>query len=180
MRKRPWTIAVLTSTCLLLLLATNFPLISGLLGTPPALLASPAAAKVLQIGGDDTAASDGLSDSPSVTTLDTRTVRGVLGSAVRSVADEDMGRIVDVIVDRNGDARAAVIDFGGFLGVGSRKIAVDWGAIRFGGVDHVTLDMTRDQVKAAPEYQAASKSIVVLGASPEFARARVTERIPER
>jgi hypothetical protein len=39
---------------------------------------------------------------------------------------EDMGRIVDVIVDRSGQVRAAVIDFGGFLGVGSRKIAVDW------------------------------------------------------
>jgi hypothetical protein len=151
---------------------------SGLLGTPRALLGSPASAKVLQIG--DTAASDSLSNSPPVTTLDTRTVRGVLGSAVRSVADEDMGRIIDVIVDRGGDARAAVIDFGGFLGVGSRKIAVDWNAIRFDGLNHVTLDMTRDQVKAAPEYQTGKKSIIVLGASPEFARSRVTERIPER
>ena len=43
-----------------------------------------------------------------------------------------MGRIVDVIVDRAGAVRAAVIDFGGFLGVGSRKIVVDWNALRFG------------------------------------------------
>jgi len=39
-----------------------------------------------------------------------------------------MGRIVDVIVDLAGVVRAAVIDFGGFLGVGSRKIVVDWNA----------------------------------------------------
>ena len=48
-----------------------------------------------------------------------------------SAANEDMGRVVDVIVKRNGEVRAAVIDFGGFLGVGSRTIAVDWSALRF-------------------------------------------------
>ena len=55
----------------------------------------------------------------------------MLGREVRSTADENMGRIVDVIVDRAGQARAAIIDFGGFLGVGSRRIAVDWNALRF-------------------------------------------------
>ena len=90
-----------------------------------------------------------------------------------------MGRVVDVIVDRSGAARAAVIDFGGFLGVGSRKIAIDWSAMRFTGLDHVTLDLTRDQVKAAPAYEPGKKPIIVLGASPEFARSRVTARMPE-
>ena len=56
----------------------------------------------------------------------------MLGRDVRSPTDEDMGRIVDVIVDRAGAVRAAVIDFGGFLGVGSRKIVVDWNALHFG------------------------------------------------
>ena len=42
-----------------------------------------------------------------------------------------MGRIVDVLVDGQGMARAAIIDFGGFLGVGSRKIAVAWQALHF-------------------------------------------------
>ena len=41
-----------------------------------------------------------------------------------------MGRIVDVIVNRSGQVRAAIIDFGGFLGVGSRKVAVEWSALR--------------------------------------------------
>ena len=62
---------------------------------------------------------------PSVTVIGARDAHGVLGRDVRSPADEAMGRIVDVIVDRGGTVRAAVIDFGGFLGVGSRKIVVD-------------------------------------------------------
>jgi hypothetical protein len=105
---------------------------------------------------------------PSVTIIGAREAHGVLGREVRSPADEDMGRIVDVIVDRAGVVRAAVIDFGGFLGVGSRKIVVDWSALHFGHVadkgDSITLELTKDQVTAAPEYK-EDTPIVVLGAS---------------
>src|SRR5262245_1980353 len=57
----------------------------------------------------------------SVTVIGAGDAHGVLGRDVRSAANEDMGHIVDVIVDRDGSVRAAVIDFGGFLGVGSRR-----------------------------------------------------------
>src|SRR5437879_8012779 len=94
---------------------------------------------------------------PSVTVIGAREAHGVLGRDVRSPTDEDMGHIVDVIVDRAGVVRAAVIDFGGFLGVGSRKIVVDWNALHFGRVadksDSITLELTKDQVTAAPEYK---------------------------
>jgi PRC-barrel domain len=105
---------------------------------------------------------------PTVTVFDHREVQGTLGKQVRSAADEDMGRIVDVIVDRGGQVRAAIIDFGGFLGVGSRKIAVAWNALRFSPnadkVERIALELTRDQVRAAPEYK-EDKPVVVLGAS---------------
>jgi len=105
---------------------------------------------------------------PSVTIIGAGEAHGVLGRDVRSPADEDMGHIVDVIVDRAGVVRAAVIDFGGFLGVGSRKIVVDWSALHFGHVadkgDSITLELTKDQVNAAPEYK-EDAPIVVLGAS---------------
>ena len=105
---------------------------------------------------------------PSVTILPPREVQSVLGKEVRSSANENMGRIVDVIVDRFGRVRAAIIDFGGFLGVGSRKIAVEWNALHFDpdstGRDLITLELKRDQVKEAPEYK-DKKSVVVLGAS---------------
>ncbi len=105
---------------------------------------------------------------PTVTVIGARDAHGVLGRDVRSAADEAMGQIVDVIVDRGGQVRAAVIDFGGFLGVGSRKIVVDWNALHFGRIaskkDSITLELTRDQVTAAPEYK-EDTPIVVLGAS---------------
>ena len=108
------------------------------------------------------------SPPPSVTIIGAKEAHGVLGRDVRSPANEDMGRIVDVIVDRAGVVRAAVSDFGGCLGVGSRKIVVDWSALHFGRVadkgDSITLELTKDQVKAAPEYK-EDQPIVVLGAS---------------
>jgi sporulation protein YlmC with PRC-barrel domain len=109
--------------------------------------------------------------APPVFILKSHEAEGILGKEVRSAAGEDMGRIVDVVVDRSGQARAAVIDFGGFLGVGSRKIAVDWNALSFPApadkAGRVTLEFTRDQVKAAPEYQ-DGKPVVVLGSQGQL------------
>jgi hypothetical protein len=105
--------------------------------------------------------------APEVRVLGNHEVEGILGREVLSATNENMGRIVDVLVDRGGQVRAAIIDFGGFLGVGSRKIAVDWAALHFPPPDkpdaRITLELTRDQVKAAPEYH-EGKAVVVLGA----------------
>jgi PRC-barrel domain len=103
----------------------------------------------------------------SAAALDPHDVEAVLGKSIRSATGEDMGRLVDVVVDREGRPRAAIIDFGGFLGVGSRKIAVDWSALSFSHDDTkgdiITVELTRDQVKAAPEFKEGSP-VVVLGA----------------
>jgi hypothetical protein len=109
-----------------------------------------------------------VTNPPSITVLGSKEVQSILGSEVRSAADEDMGRIGDVLVDGEGRTRAAIIDFGGFLGVGSRKIAVDWTVLHFVPAAskryRIVLELTRDQVKAAPEY-VEGKPTIVLGAS---------------
>jgi sporulation protein YlmC with PRC-barrel domain len=100
--------------------------------------------------------------------IDKEEVQTILGKNVRDAAGDDMGRVIDVVVDRAGQTLAAIIDFGGFLGVGSRKIAVDWKALQFSPNDPkgntISLGLTRDQVKSAPEYKEGSP-VVVLGAS---------------
>jgi hypothetical protein len=144
-----------------------------------ALLMIGVATSLAASAADDTAATQGTRAAPqdatkepappaSVTVIGARDAHGILGREVRSAANEDMGRIVDVIVDREGLVRAAVIDFGGFLGVGSRKIVVDWSALHFGGVankrDSLTLELTKAQVAAAPEYK-EDAPVIVLGAA---------------
>jgi hypothetical protein len=83
-------------------------------------------------------------------------VISILGKKVFGRDGEDMGRVVDVLADSDGRARAAVIDFGGFLGVGNRRVAVDWRSLQIdpSNADKpVILSLSRGQVNAAPEFK---------------------------
>ena len=67
-----------------------------------------------------------------------------------------LGSVIDMLVDTDGKPRAAVIDFGGFLGVGSRHVAIDWNVLKFHLNDQaapVQLDLDPAEIKAAPEYK---------------------------
>jgi hypothetical protein len=79
-----------------------------------------------------------------------------------------MGRVVDLLVDETGQPRAAIIDFGGFLGVGTRKIAIDWNSLRFDAGDPkkaVVADLDRDEIKAVPEYKDSREVITIVTAA---------------
>ena len=88
------------------------------------------------------------------------TLASVLGRDVVTQYEGDNGRIVDVLVDGSGQIRAVVIEFGGYLGIGTRKVAIDWSALRFNGPT-ITVAVSRDQLRAAPEVKAGSPHVVV-------------------
>ncbi len=117
-----------------------------------ALLISPAFA-------GETPAGDGSAASPGTGMLQmpAGSVSGVLGETVHGADGKEMGHIVDVVVDQSGRPRAAVIDFGGFLGVGNRRVAVVWEALHFkpgkDGEAVIDCDLTPDQIRDAPEYR---------------------------
>ena len=90
-------------------------------------------------------------------------LESVLGREVRTRVEEDVGRIIDLLADRYGHVQAAVIEFGGFLGIGTRKIAVEWSALRFehdGRKPVVIVELTRDELRVAPEYKQSEPAIV--------------------
>ena len=96
-------------------------------------------------------------------TLRRNQLESVLGKEVRTLVEEDGVRIIDLLADRSGRVRAAVIEFGGFLGIGTRKIAVEWSALRFesdGKQTVVIVDLTRDQLRVAPEYKPNEPAVV--------------------
>jgi PRC-barrel domain len=102
------------------------------------------------------------------TVIETMNLGSVLGIEVRTSADRNVGRIVDLLANRSGQVAAAVIEFGGFLGMGARKIAIDWAALRLETKDKKTvavLDMTREQLRTAPEYK-PDQPIVVRNVVP--------------
>ncbi len=126
-----------------------------------------------------TAPDNATSPAPSTTapaptanleTLVAADARTILGKKVSGAAGEDMGMVVDVLFDANKQPRAAVIDFGGFLGVGTRKIAIDWRLLQFYAPDSKTplkIDLSRADVQSAPEYKAGEKTTsVIAGPGP--------------
>jgi PRC-barrel domain len=119
-------------------------------------LGGPAAAEGEQ-PEDGSARVQGYSMDLPQTRLQPVRVESLLGREVKT-RDEDPGRIVDVLADGDGRVRAAVVELGGFLGIGTRKIAVDWSMLRFDSADKrqgVVIDVTRDQLRLAPEYKAS-------------------------
>ena len=115
-----------------------------------------------------------------------RTIRSVLGIEVRSSHEKNIGRIVDILADRNGGVDAAVIEFGGFIGIGTHKFAVGWSDLRFeidGNQLVAILDIPADQLRAAPDYKPDQPSIVTRVTKPvipstEEPTHAVTETVP--
>ena len=86
------------------------------------------------------------SNPPStVDPAQTQQLESLLGREVRTQAEGDSGRIIDLLTSRDGKLQAAVVEMGGFLGIGTRKIAIDWRAFSFPTRDQqsvVLLDVT--------------------------------------
>jgi len=117
------------------------------------------------------AAASDLPPSVVLQTFAPKEAMPVLGHRVDEPDGKTVARLVDVLVDPNGQPLAAVLDFGGFMGVGIRKIAVHWSTLRFEpgeGEHRIVLTLTSDEIKAAPEYRDPEKPApVVVPATPE-------------
>jgi hypothetical protein len=94
----------------------------------------------------------------------------ILGKEVTSPKGEDLGRVVDVLADSQGHVRVAIIDFGGFLGVGTRRIAVDWPLLRFdlnARDKPLILSVDRQKLQSAPEYNSNKPRVLMPPAAPD-------------
>ncbi len=112
----------------------------------------------------------------------------VLGRDVKGPSGQVVAQVVNVLVDGSGRPLAAVLDYGGFMGVGKRRIAVAWRALGFApggtpGGGGITLALTRDQLKGFPDHKdgepivvAAPPSAVPGGAAPAPADAQAAPR----
>ncbi|ROT98448.1 PRC-barrel domain-containing protein [Histidinibacterium lentulum] len=78
----------------------------------------------------------------------------VLGSRVYSLEGERIGSIEDLILDEeDGAVNAAIVSVGGFLGIGSKSIALDWDELQIDyDANVIELDLTRDEAEAAEAY----------------------------
>ena len=68
---------------------------------------------------------------------------------------EDIGKVSDVVFDKEGQAKSVVIGVGGFLGVGAKNVAFDYGKLQWAeknGDRWLVAQTTKDELTAQPEF----------------------------
>jgi sporulation protein YlmC with PRC-barrel domain len=97
-----------------------------------------------------------LENAPKVTSLEQPLRAGdMIGSSLRNTRDEYLGEISDVIFDPDGQAIThALVEVGGFLGLGQDVIAVPLDALKITD-DRETyiIAMTPERLEEAPRFK---------------------------
>ncbi len=97
---------------------------------------------------------------PSFITVnnDDRLSTNVDGLDVYNGQNENIGKIQDVVFDKDGKITGYILSIGGFLGMGTRYVAVNPNSvsITYDGANKVwraSVNATKDQLKSAPEFK---------------------------
>lgn len=82
------------------------------------------------------------------------TARGILGDDVVNGASEHVGDIKDLMIDiPTGRIEYAVLDFGGFFGIGSKYFAVPWKALTVDeGNKRLVFNVSKEQLEKSPGF----------------------------
>ncbi len=78
----------------------------------------------------------------------------IVGDDVKNMQGEDLGSIKDLMIDiQGGCIEYAVLQFGGFLGIGSKYFAIPWQELRLDAENkNFILNRDKDFLKSAPGF----------------------------
>ena len=89
------------------------------------------------------------------------TVKDWYKQSVYDPSNNKIGEIDDVLLSPDGKVNALIVGVGGFLGMGEKHVALPFNAVKHTAKDgkvYLTLDTTRDALKAAPGLKYDRKS----------------------
>jgi sporulation protein YlmC with PRC-barrel domain len=80
----------------------------------------------------------------------------VEGTAVYNSAGDKLGSIDDLMIDkRSGQVRYAVLEFGGFLGIGTDRYPLPWNMLKYDtSKDGYVVPLDKARLESAPSYSA--------------------------
>jgi hypothetical protein len=84
--------------------------------------------------------------------------KSLIGAKIRNRSRETVGIVQDLYVDASGSIKTVVIAVGGFLGIGSKDVAVKWSDLkqtRDGNTAVLTTSLSREQLEAMPDYKSS-------------------------
>lgn len=78
----------------------------------------------------------------------------VEGTKVYNLIGEKLGSIDDLMIDkRSGYVRYAVLEFGGFLGMGTDRYPLPWASLKYDTEkDGYVVDLDKNRLEKAPRY----------------------------
>jgi sporulation protein YlmC with PRC-barrel domain len=78
----------------------------------------------------------------------------VIGREVKNHADEHLGKVKEIVLDKlSGQVAYVVLDSGSFLGLGGKYFALPWNAIHFDNVDSCfRVNIDKERLKNAPGF----------------------------
>ena len=76
----------------------------------------------------------------------------MIGSTVYDSQNRSIGKVSDLVLNRNGSVDVVVVDVGSFLGVGGKYVAVPLTDIKTDN-KRLTLDRSKEQLQAMAAYQ---------------------------
>ena len=101
-------------------------------------------------------------DRSTMTAVDAGTLSAeqLIGTSVMGPQNDRLGEIGDIILMPEGKVDAVIVDFGGFLGLGEKQVAVGYDNLEFtrdaNGATYLWINATREQLEAAPAYDEAA------------------------
>jgi sporulation protein YlmC with PRC-barrel domain len=101
-------------------------------------------------------------DRSAMTAIDAGTLSAeeLIGTSVIGPENQRLGEIGDIVLMPEGKVDAVIIDFGGFLGLGEKRVAVGYENLEFArdanGATYMWINATKDQLEAAPAYDEAA------------------------
>jgi len=76
----------------------------------------------------------------------------MMGSTVYDLENRNIGSVKDLVLNKDGQVDAVVLDVGSFLGMGGKYVAIPISDIKTDN-NRLTLDRTKEQLQAMASYQ---------------------------
>jgi sporulation protein YlmC with PRC-barrel domain len=81
----------------------------------------------------------------------------MIGSSVYDLQNRNIGKVRDLVLDRDGKVAAVVVDVGTFLGMGGKTVAVQLSDLKTDN-NRLTLDRTKEQLQQMANYRLENRS----------------------
>lgn len=78
----------------------------------------------------------------------------LIGAKVANTEGQDVGDVSDILLDEKGKVAGVLLSVGGFLGIGDKKVAVNWDEIQLQeDGEQIMVDMSKEQISEAPAFE---------------------------